>query len=134
MNRLPVPDGHPSYRFPVEPWRLVETAYSHDDLGVTETLFAVGNGYLGRRANPEAGREAPRHGPSLTGFHATWRSRHAAVAFGFARVPMQFFPIVAKNVAQRIAGRQRYPDTELALRVGLTRLNEIMRMVIVHAP
>ena len=31
-----------------------------DDLGVTETLFAVANGYLGMRGNPEEGRERPR--------------------------------------------------------------------------
>ena len=84
MNRLPVPDGLPSYRFPVEPWRLVETAYSHDDLGVTETLFAVGNGYLGMRANPEEGREAHSHGTYLNGFHETWPIMHAEDAFGFA--------------------------------------------------
>ena len=28
-------------RFPVDPWRLVETAFSLDDIGVTETLFAL---------------------------------------------------------------------------------------------
>ena len=36
-------------RFPVDPWRLIETRYSED--GVAETLFAVGNGYLGLRGN-----------------------------------------------------------------------------------
>ena len=85
MNRQPVPDGLPSYRFPVDPWRLVETAYSNDDLGVTETLFAVGNGYLGMRANPEEGREAHSHGTYLNGFHETWQIRHAEDAFGFAK-------------------------------------------------
>ena len=35
-------------------------ATDRDDLGVTETLFAVGNGYLGMRGNPEEGRDALR--------------------------------------------------------------------------
>ncbi len=39
---------------------LVETRLRPDDLGVTETLFAVGNGYLGLRGNPEEGRDALR--------------------------------------------------------------------------
>ncbi len=85
MNRLPAPLGLAEHRFPVEPWRLVERSYSNDDLGTTETLFALGNGYLGMRANPEEGREAHSHGTYLNGFHETWPIMHAEEAFGFAR-------------------------------------------------
>jgi alpha,alpha-trehalose phosphorylase len=74
------------YRFPVDPWRLVELEPSTEDLGLTETLFAVGNGYLGMRGNPEEGREAHSHGTFLNGFHETWPIQHAEEAFGFARV------------------------------------------------
>jgi alpha,alpha-trehalose phosphorylase len=84
VNRLPPPLGLPTHRFPAEPWRLVERSYSNDDLGTTETLFAVGNGYLGMRANPEEGREAHSHGTYLNGFHETWPIMHAEDAFGFA--------------------------------------------------
>ncbi len=45
------------WRFPDDPWALVETAPSTRDLGHTETLFALGNGYLGMRGNPPEGRE-----------------------------------------------------------------------------
>ena len=72
MNHRGTPTGMPKYRFPVDPWRLVETEYSGDDLGKTETIFAVGNGYLGMRANPEEGREAHSHGTYLNGFHEIW--------------------------------------------------------------
>ncbi|WP_051548703.1 glycoside hydrolase family 65 protein [Nocardioides sp. URHA0032] len=72
-------------RFPIEPWALVETSYSLDDMGVAETLFAVGNGYLGMRGNPEEGRPAYAHGTFVNGFHETWPIRHAETAFGFAR-------------------------------------------------
>ena len=58
MNDRSPPTGMPTYRFPVDPWRLTEIEYSGDDLGKTETIFALGNGYLGMRANPEEGREA----------------------------------------------------------------------------
>lgn len=75
----------PRHRFPVEPWRLVETEPDHDDLGLTETLFAVANGYLGLRANPSEGREAHAHGTYLNGFHETWPIRHAEDAFAFAK-------------------------------------------------
>src|SRR5215213_2272927 len=72
-------------RFPIQPWKFTEAVYSTADLGVTESLFAVGNGYLGMRANVEEGREAHTHGTFINGFHETWPIRHAEEAFGFAR-------------------------------------------------
>ncbi|MEM9611068.1 MAG: glycoside hydrolase family 65 protein, partial [Actinomycetota bacterium] len=79
------PDGLDPHRFPVDPWRLVEVEPSTSDLGVTETVFAIGNGYLGMRANPEEGRESHSHGTFLNGFHETWDIRHAEEAYGFAQ-------------------------------------------------
>ena len=72
-------------RFPVDEWRLVETSPNEDDLGTTETLFAVGNGYLGLRGNPEEGRSSQLNGTFINGFHETWTINHAEEAFGFAR-------------------------------------------------
>lgn len=72
-------------RFPVDPWRLIETEFSTDDLGATETLFAVGNGYLGLRGNIEDGHDAHAHGTFINGFHETWEILHAEEAYGFAR-------------------------------------------------
>lgn len=71
-------------RFPVDPWRLVETRYTED--GVSETLFAVGNGYLGLRGNHIEGRGAHEHGTFINGLHETWPIRHAEQAYGFAEV------------------------------------------------
>jgi alpha,alpha-trehalose phosphorylase len=79
------PDPMEHGRFPIEPWALVETSYHPDDLGVTETIFAVGNGYLGMRGNPEEGRPVHVHGTYVNGFHETWSIHHAEPAFGFAR-------------------------------------------------
>jgi alpha,alpha-trehalose phosphorylase len=46
-------------RYPVDPWTLRETRYEPEDLGKNETLFSVGNGYLGLRGNVEDGRPTP---------------------------------------------------------------------------
>ncbi len=73
-------------RFPVDDWALVETEFSADDIGTTETMFAVGNGYLGLRGNVDEGRDGHVHGTFINGFHETWPIRHAEEAFGFARV------------------------------------------------
>jgi alpha,alpha-trehalose phosphorylase len=73
-------------RFPVDEWALVEDEYARGDEGVTETIFAVGNGYLGLRGNADEGRGGHSFGTYVNGFHETWPIRHAEEAFGFARV------------------------------------------------
>ncbi len=73
-------------RFPVDPWSLRETRYSAADLGVTESLFAIGNGYLGLRGNVEEGRDAYAHGTYINGLHEVWPIHHAEDAYGFAKV------------------------------------------------
>ncbi len=79
-------DGIDRLRFPVDPWRLSETFFDADDLGRTETLFAVGNGYLGMRGNLEEGRDWHAHGTFINGFHETWPIKHAEEAYGLAEV------------------------------------------------
>jgi alpha,alpha-trehalose phosphorylase len=73
-------------RFPVDPWRLVETSFSLEDAGVTETIFSIGNGYLGLRGNHPEGRFGHEHGTFINGFHETFPIRHAEQAYGFAEV------------------------------------------------
>jgi alpha,alpha-trehalose phosphorylase len=85
MKIRPTAASIPRHRFPVEPWRLVETEPSDLDLGLTETLFAAANGYIGMRANPSEGRDAHTHGTYLNGFHETWDIVHAENAFAFAK-------------------------------------------------
>src|SRR4028118_1486370 len=82
---IAVSDPLDRLRFPVDEWALTEAEYRTDDIGVTETLFAVGNGYLGMRGNVEEGRETHSHGTLLSGLHQTWPSRPAEGAVGFAR-------------------------------------------------
>ncbi|WP_323791480.1 glycoside hydrolase family 65 protein [Nocardioides sp.] len=73
-------------RFPIDEWKLVETRFDATDLGVTESIFSVGNGYLGLRGNYEESRDFDANGTFLNGFHETWPIQHAEEAFGFAKV------------------------------------------------
>jgi alpha,alpha-trehalose phosphorylase len=85
MRYTTIPGTLPQHRFPAEPWRLVETEFDAAELGLTETLFANGNGYIGMRANPSEGRDAHTHGTYLNGFHETWPIHHAESAHAFAK-------------------------------------------------
>jgi len=83
-SHLEVPEINRSTH-PVDPWRWVETSPRATPLGVSETQFAVANGYLGMRGNPEEGRDTHHHGTYVNGFHETWHIQHAEDAFGLAR-------------------------------------------------
>ncbi|WP_245927485.1 glycoside hydrolase family 65 protein [Nocardioides silvaticus] len=82
----PIADPLDRTRFPVDEWRLVETRFDASDLGTTESLFSVGNGYLGLRGNYSESRDAHVDGTYINGFHETWPILHAEEAFGFARI------------------------------------------------
>ena len=70
-------------RFPVDTWRLVETSLGDHDGGLTGTLFAIGNGYLGLRADWAPDPESA--GTYVNGFHETFPIVHAEHAFALAR-------------------------------------------------
>ena len=82
----PIADPLDRSRFPTDEWRLVETRFDADDVGTTESLFAVGNGYLGMRGNYSESRDAHVDGTYINGFHETWPILHAEEAYGFARI------------------------------------------------
>lgn len=82
----PVADPLDRTRFPADEWRLVETRFDASDLGTTESLFTVGNGYLGLRGNYSESRDAHLDGTFINGFHETWPISHAEEAYGFARI------------------------------------------------
>lgn len=106
-------------RFPVDPWRLVETRFSEEDTGLTETVFSVGNGYIGLRGNHPEGRHGSEHGTFINGFHETWPIRHAERAYGFAEVGQTIV-----NVPDAKVMRVYVDDEPLALDIADVRAYE----------
>jgi alpha,alpha-trehalose phosphorylase len=64
-------------------WSISEDRYCADPS--LESVFAVGNGYLGLRGTPEEGTPAHDAGAILNGFHETWPIVYPEDAFGLAR-------------------------------------------------
>jgi len=75
----------PSYLYPVDEWRLVETRFSARYLPQMETLFSTANGFLGIRGCHEEGSPVYDSGTLINGFHETWPIIYGEEAFGFAR-------------------------------------------------
>jgi alpha,alpha-trehalose phosphorylase len=76
----------PEHLYPPDEWRIVEARYSDEYVARAETVFALGNGFLGVRGTFEEGRPAMSPGTYVNGFHETWPIVHAEEAHALARV------------------------------------------------
>lgn len=72
--------------YPVDPWSLVERGFNPAAVPLSETLFALANGYLGVRGSFEEGLPSHEHGTFVNGFHETWPIVHPEEAYGLASV------------------------------------------------
>jgi alpha,alpha-trehalose phosphorylase len=66
-------------------WQIAESGLAAERLGAAESIFAVGNGYVGVRGAPEQGAPAHDAGVVLNGFHETWPIEYPEDAYGLAR-------------------------------------------------
>ncbi|UOR02861.1 glycoside hydrolase family 65 protein [Leucobacter allii] len=78
------PETESRREFGEDPWRLVVDGIDPALAGQDETLFSLGNGYLGMRGNHEEGLPLGSHGTFVNGVHETWPIRHAEGAYGLA--------------------------------------------------
>src|SRR6266536_2444489 len=76
----------PEHLYPPDEWRIVETRYTDEYVARAETVFSLGNGFLGVRGTFEEGRPAVSPGTYVNGFHETWPIVHAEEAHALARV------------------------------------------------
>ncbi|WP_071162157.1 glycoside hydrolase family 65 protein [Acidipropionibacterium thoenii] len=122
-------------RYPVDPWALRETALPLQP-ETAETLFAVGNGYLGIRGSSEEGHDAVCPGTFINGFHESFPIHHAEEAYGYARAGQTMLPVPDPTVMRihaadeplhlPVADLERYERT-LDLRRGLLERDLIWR-------
>lgn len=79
-QRTPLPDDV----YPDDPWAIVEDRFAPRFLYLTETIFALSNGYLGVRGTSDEGAPVHLHGTFVNGFHETWPIEHPESAYGLA--------------------------------------------------
>jgi alpha,alpha-trehalose phosphorylase len=70
--------------YPPDEWNMVEKQYMPDLLQQGETMFAIGNGYLGMRGTFEEGGPIGQNGTFINGFHETWEILYPEKAYGLA--------------------------------------------------
>ncbi len=75
----------PIHIYPINEWKIIETEFYARFLSQAETLFALGNGYLGMRGNYDEGTPHSQTGTFINGFHETWPITYGEDAYGFAK-------------------------------------------------
>lgn len=75
----------PPHIYPPDEWNLIEKEFYPPFMEMTETIFAIGNGYLGMRGCGEEGVPVVQNGTFVNGFYESWPIIYGEEAFGFAR-------------------------------------------------
>jgi alpha,alpha-trehalose phosphorylase len=75
----------PSHDYPADEWNVIEKAFHPEFLAQSETMSALGNGYLGMRGCPEEGGPNAENGTFINGFYETRPIIYGEEAYGFAR-------------------------------------------------
>jgi alpha,alpha-trehalose phosphorylase len=94
-----------------EPWRIREAAFDPARAFLHETLFTLGNGYIGMRGTPDEGTAGAAgqtlEGTYLNGFHDTEAIRYPENAYGLARVNEFMLNVPnAKRIAAVVDGER----------------------------
>lgn len=75
----------PPHDYVADEWNWIERRFHPEFMAQTETILALGNGYLGMRGSPEEGGPVAQYGTFINGFHETWPIVYGEEAYGFAR-------------------------------------------------
>jgi alpha,alpha-trehalose phosphorylase len=79
----------PKHTYPLEPWCIRETSFDTESHFLDETLFALGNGYIGLRGTHEEGYTGPAgtslDGSYLNGFYESESIHYPEAAYGLAK-------------------------------------------------
>lgn len=85
---MPPRDSQP-HTYPIEAWRITETGFDTESHFLDETLFALGNGYIGLRGTHEEGYGGPLgtslDGTYLNGFYESEPIHYPESAYGLAK-------------------------------------------------
>jgi alpha,alpha-trehalose phosphorylase len=75
----------PLHDYPADEWNVIEAGFRPDLLAQTETILALGNGYLGMRGCPEEGGPHVENSTLINGFYEGRPILYGEEAYGFAK-------------------------------------------------
>src|SRR5690348_2164616 len=73
----------PSHDYPADEWNVIEKRFHPEFMAQSETMLALGNGYLGMRGCPEEGGPNAENSTLINGFYEISPIVYPEDAFGF---------------------------------------------------
>src|SRR5215468_2679068 len=88
----------PSRDYPADEWNVIEKGFHPRFLAQSETILALGNGYLGMRGCPEEGGPNAENCTLINGFYETRPIVYAEEAYGFAKTGQTIFSVTDSKI------------------------------------
>jgi len=105
----------PSHDYPADEWNVVEKRFHPEFLAQSETMLALGNGYLGMRGCPEEGGPNVENGTFINGFYEAWPIVHGEEAYGFAKTGQTICNVTDSKIIKLFVDDEPFwlPDANL---------------------
>jgi alpha,alpha-trehalose phosphorylase len=104
-------------------WNLIEKAFHPEFVAQTESLFALGNGYLGMRGVPEEGDPSVQNGTFINGFYEEWPIVYSETAYGFARTGQTMLNVTDSKIIRLFVDDEPFSVGSTNIRHYDRRLN-----------
>src|ERR1700748_4243 len=105
----------PSRDYPADEWNVIEKGFHPEFLAQSETMLALGNGYLGMRGCPEEGGPVFENSTLINGFYETRPIIYGEEAYGFARTGQTIVPVTDAKIIKLYVDDEPFwlPDANL---------------------
>ncbi len=114
--------------YPIDPWSVRQTEFRPEQMSADETVFALGNGFLGIRGGLCEKGVGYADGTFVNGFHETEPIVYGERAYGFAELHQRMIPLPDATIIELTVGDEPFDLTtgeviahsrELNLREGI---------------
>jgi alpha,alpha-trehalose phosphorylase len=113
----------PVQDYPPNEWSLIETSFKPEFIAQTESVLALGNGYLGMRGNPEEGSPSVQNGTFINGFYESWPIVYAEEGYGFARTGQTMLNVTDSKIIKLFVDDEPFSLTDANIRRYERQLN-----------
>ena len=120
----------------MNPWILKQEGFEEKLAAQQESLFSLGNGYIGWRGNYEEGysRKMGVDGCYINGFHETEKIRYGEIAYGYAEESQTMLNVTAsQGIALYANGIRLYADQAVATQRVLDMQRGVLTRMSVYA-
>jgi alpha,alpha-trehalose phosphorylase len=105
----------PFHAYPADEWNVIETGFHSEFLAQSETMFALGNGYIGMRGCPEESGPIVENTTLINGYYETRPIIYGEEAYGFAKTGQTICNVTDSKTIKLFVDDQPFslPDANL---------------------